>query len=169
MNRAKLLKLFLSGMAFLCFCVHSAEKFTPEVKDLNFSVKTSVPGFYFGGSLKKPLLLKKHGKIYDLTIPIKELTTELPLRDQHMREKVFQGKDIQFRGTSECPTEASCTLKGELEIAGKKKQVTLYLNKSGQYFHLKYKIKLSDFSIPPPEFAGVKVKDEISLTATVIE
>ena len=162
-------KLLLSAVALFCFSLYSAENPTLGIKSLKFSVKTNIPGFYFGGLLKKSLPIEKDGKNYRFTIPVEGLTTELPLRDQHMREKIFQGKNIHFQGSAECPNENTCTVKGDLEIAGKKKRVTLLLKKIDQHFHLKYKIKLSDFSIPPPEFAGVKVKDEISLTATVIE
>ncbi len=173
-GHTKLPRIFGLAFVFLLFVsLCQTESFASEkkrnfkLKSLTFSVQTNMPGFYFEGSLQKTVSIKNKDTTYHLLIPIEELTTELSLRDRHMRRDIFKNQDIRFTGKVKCPNKTRCKVKGQLEMAGQKKTLLLVLNKSGKEFKLNYQLKLSDFSIPPPEFMGVKVKNEIAIVATV--
>lgn len=141
-------------------------KYLKKVERLKFFVRTGIPGFNFEGHLKKKLAFHKKNSRLHLSIPPWELTTDLSLRDRHMREKILKKKDIQFLGIVKC-RHIKCTATGKLTIGNEEKKLKFSLKKTGKYLKMSYKLKLSDFSIDPPEFMGVKVDNEIVIVAFV--
>ena len=133
------------------------------LKSLDIHIETNIPGFQFQGHLKEPQPIKKG----QLVIPHKQLTTEMGLRDQHMYKKIFKGQDIVFKGIAKCYKNIKCKVVGKLTIAGHEKKLKLLVKKSGKNFEFTHKIKLTDFSIEIPEFTGVRVENEIAITARI--
>ena len=141
-------------------------KYFKKVEDLKFFVRTGVPGFNFEGRLKRHLSFQKKSSNLYLSIPSWELTTDLSLRDRHMHEKIFKKKDIQFLGIVKC-RGIKCRGSGKLTIGDKEKKVKFPLIKKGKYYKISFKLKLSDFSIDPPEFMSVVVDNEIFIVILV--
>ena len=173
----------LYSMIICCFFLegHTQEKIRPlkkekkiqekirflrKVESLKFFVRTGVPGFNFEGRLKRTLSFNKKSSNLYLSIPSSELTTDLSLRDRHMYEKIFKKKDIQFLGMVKCRS-VKCRGSGRVKIGNEEKKIKFSLKKKGRYFEISHKIKLSDFSIDPPEFMGVKVDNEILVVILV--
>ena len=134
-----------------------------ELKSLEFSVGTNVPGTSFKGYLKKSLPIRK-GR---LVIPPRRLTTELELRDKHMYKKIFKKKKVVFEGVAKCYKDIKCKIVGKLRMADKRKNVKFIARRSGQYFKATHTIKLTDFDIEIPEFLGVRVEDAIAITVLI--
>ena len=182
-----LLFILSSGMSS-----HAADSSTANVNESKvksdaqvFLEKAGNVDFYAVG---KPSMLKVHGVNSSLTgqlrktskevtgtftIPMKDFSTgSLKLRDEHMRNKVFEVEKYPTAELSLQPiplqgTEKSAPFKGKLKFHGVEKEVQGQVQLTDLVKELDhdatFKIKLSDFGIPPPEFAGMKIDDEISI------
>ena len=86
-----------------------------------------------------------------------------------MHEQIFNNQDITFEGVAKCRKRkrVKCKVVGKLGIAGKEKKQTFIANKTGKQFTFTHLVRLSDFGIKRPEFKGVKVRNEITLTARI--
>lgn len=136
-----------------------------QVIDLNFSVKTNMAGFSFVGKLSEEKTIDQ-GNTQKLQINPQDLTTEMSLRDEHMREQIFKNKPIIFEGKKDCTQK--CILKGKLTISQTTKEVEIPLTQEGDHlFKLTHTISLNAFGITKPEFMGVKVEDNVKVTATL--
>ena len=150
MNNLFVSVLFLVGIQL------SANAKTFKLNKLEFDIKTNVPGVEFRGHLKRPIQFDpKQG----LLIPLEDLTTELDLRDQHMREKIFKGQKIRVHGILKCKTSGDCIFKGPIVIGGISKNIEL----KGKKGVFSTSIFLSQFELTPPRFMGVQVNDEIPI------
>lgn len=120
---------------------------------------------------------KLQGKIQ---VDLKEFDTGMALRNQHMKEKYLQVQDeknryatfefIEFEASDvlknggqkdSIPFKANLTLHGiQKEVSGLAK-----LNVQNQQYsgNSKLKIKLSDFGIDIPSFAGVTVAEDVDI------
>ncbi len=114
-----------------------------------------------------------------MTLSLKNLSTGIDLRDEHMKEKylkvnenpnaVLAFKEIElsevFDGTR--TTLGGTKLKGNLTLNGVTKPIDADLEskKSGNAFDVtsSFKVKLSEFNIAIPEYAGITVADEVSI------
>jgi hypothetical protein len=99
-----------------------------------------------------------------LLIPANDLTTEIDMRDNHMREKILKEKPIVFNSSKGCELKNNkCKVLGELQIAEHKKQVEIEITKENNKLAFSYDLLLSKHGITAPKFMGVEVQDKISI------
>ena len=194
------LVVLMSGSAFAADAAKQkaaskVEKAKVESKDaatVSFDESAGKADFYAVGV---PSMLKIHGNTSELSgkltkdasnlsgsfkIPMKTFMTGLSLRDKHLKEKVFEVEkypDAVFTLNPIKMAEGVTTVPftGKLNFHGVEKPVsgdvklTVSDSKSVQH-EAKFEVKLSDFNIPTPEFAGMKIQDtvkvEVNGTAT---
>jgi len=101
------------------------------------------------------------------------LQTGMDLRDKHMREKYLETK--KFPKTTLTvenvliPKEGYFKFAGKLLLHGKNNPVAGdCLLKDAIKFECKFKILLSDYAIPIPEWKGVTIAKDVSLTIALI-
>lgn len=160
------MKILLIALTFLQIIQLEAKPApVSSIKSLTFFVKTNMSGFSFEGHLTDSQRIDEKDNAFILTIEPKALTTDMSLRDEHMREQIFKNSPIIFEGQALC--EESCVAKGKLTIANTSKTVEIPLvKKSNNEFQLKHKILLSDFGIERPAFMGVKVNEHVEVDIT---
>jgi polyisoprenoid-binding protein YceI len=124
------------------------------------------------------LLLRDDGKIVSVSVPLKNLTTGIGLRDQHLREKYLQVDQFPSaelsvdRGSLTPPAASAVSLdaKGVMKIHGKTKTVVFRYTakKNGQVIEVTGSIRLNiqDYGIPIPSFLGVTVKPDIDIAVS---
>jgi polyisoprenoid-binding protein YceI len=113
----------------------------------------------------------KGGEKFDVfEFPLKELSTGIDLRDEHMKEKYLDVKEyptaqLKFRqqDKSVLAFEDKKTLEGTLSLHGQTKAILIEAQKKGKRVQAHYEIKLSDFGIKIPEWAGITVADKVSV------
>ncbi len=105
---------------------------------------------------------------------LQKLSTGISLRDNHMKEKYLQvtnhPKAVLTLKDVSVPSGSieNQPFKGELELHGEKKEVSGVASikvVEGKTADVKaeFELKLSDFKIATPEFAGVKVADTVKV------
>lgn len=125
----------------------------------SFQAKTSA----VSGQVKKEGQLLKAGPI---VVDLTKLTTEMKLRDQHMKDKYLEvkkypkaelliGEGQNGKGT------------GKLKVRGVTKDISGTYKIVGKNVEATFKIKLSDFNITGIRYMGAGVKDEAEVVATV--
>jgi polyisoprenoid-binding protein YceI len=113
----------------------------------------------------------------EFSIVLKDFTTDMDLRDEHMREKYLEvGKPgfdkailkIEKHESGPIPTKGSYNpqgLKGLLTLHGVTKEIPLECKLNIQDSNAKgtvnFKIKVQDFKIDIPSFAGITMADEV--------
>lgn len=148
--------------------LHATPSGVVKLTSLSFSVKTNMPGVEFQGKLIDEISFIDESKdnLKKLVIPLKALSTEIELRDNHMREKIFKGQDPSFEGKLKCDDKnEKCVLDGTLTISGVSKNLSLKVDKDSDHFRLEHNLLLSDYQIPIPEFMGIGVQNEIHIIA----
>lgn len=121
----------------------------------------------------------------ELSVDLNELTTGISLRDRHMKEKYLEsGKPENSKARLELPAlprsclvvapqamEGKCEFEGVLRLHGKsarvKGNVVSHARAGGSSLHSEFPLKLSDFAIQVPSFAGVTVADEVQVSADI--
>ena len=114
---------------------------------------------------------EKGGEKFDVfEFPLKELSTGIDLRDEHMKEKYLDVKEyptalLKFRQQEKSilSFEDKKTLEGTLSLHGQTKAVLIEAQKKGKRIQAHYEIKLSDFGIKIPEWAGITIADKVSV------
>ena len=113
----------------------------------------------------------------DVEVKLEDLTTGLSLRDHHMKEKylqvtsfptaVFKASKVAFAGDH---LPANIDVPGNLTLHGVSLPVVAKLvihENAGQISgELNFDIKLSDFKIDIPSFAGVTVAETVKVNGT---
>ena len=137
--------------------------------------------FYATG---KPSMLKIHGENSDLTGALTQnkgscdgkFTTKLSafssgmsLRDRHLKNKIFEidkypEAELNFKSMS-LKAGTTGTFSGTLKFHGTEKEVngevTPEISDKEIKFKTNFKILLTDYGIQPPEFAGMKIENEV--------
>ena len=151
-----------------------------------FDEKESQADFY---SVGVPSMLKIHGTTKAVTGSLKKSTTQLSgefkiqldtfetgmsLRDKHMKEKTFEVEKYPVATLVLDPIllkdkiDAPIPFTAKLTFHGVEKPISGEVNlkqsdeKTLQYV-AKFEIKLTDFKIAPPEFAGMRIQDAVKL------
>ncbi len=120
----------------------------------------------------------------EMKFSLNSLTTGIDLRDEHMKDKYLNVKQNPMATLKfEKATLSSSPLENNGSLAGPAIQAKLTLNKitkevstnwetekSGNDIKVKsnFSIKLSDFNIEVPEYAGIKVADEVKIESTTV-
>lgn len=137
--------------------------------NFNFMAKTNVPGVKIKGKLINKIKSNLTPES-NITISINNLTTELSLRDEHMRSDVFQNKDIMVKLLSVKCSESNCTYGIDLKIVDVSNNMQLIAKKvDAKKYEGTFDIKMSDFKIPEQSKMGVKVLDKINLNFEIEE
>jgi len=134
----------------------------------------------------KPSMLKVHGTGKSLdgslnknndevtghfTVKMDDFSSGLSLRDSHTKSKVF---DVEHFPTAEFTLKSikpksnvKTKFVGVLKFHGIEKEVqgdtTMNITPDKMGFESTFTILLSDFNIQPPEFAGMKINNEVSV------
>lgn len=114
----------------------------------------------------------------ELRIPLNDLGTGIALRDEHMKEKYLEtGKYpeavLKLESVkSSAPNldgDAVGTFEGALTLHGQTKPVTGPFEKKGSTVKASFSIKLSDFAIGVPKYAGITVAEDVKIEATLAD
>ena len=114
----------------------------------------------------------------EFTLPLANLNTGIEMRDEHMKQKyleVAKNPDAVLKITNLTLTSAEkgqdVPFSGTLTLHGTTKNVDGHVNyqtASGtKKTHADFKIRLSDFGIAIPAYAGLKVADEVQVQVDV--
>ena len=156
-----------------------------ELPTVSYNEKSGAADFYAVGV---PSMLKIHGNTTSVDavmsktgaklqgtfkIPMKTFMTGMSLRDKHLKEKTFEVEkypDATFTLNPVTLEQGAIThapFTGTLDFHGVKKAISgdVVLTPSDQSIQhqAKFEVKLSDFNIPTPEFAGMKIKDTVNV------
>jgi polyisoprenoid-binding protein YceI len=154
---ALILGFSLSSAAFSATSVNVHFKLSPMG---NFDAKTTS---VLGKAKKTP-----DGKVSadKIEIPLRTLTTGIELRDKHMKDKYLE--------VDKYPNAIVTDAKGSggkgtamLEFHGVKNKVEGTYQVSGKEITIKFVVKIPDYKIPKVKYAGVGVKDEAEVEATI--
>ncbi len=124
-------------------------------------------------ALKGNLVMKNGVLSGVFNIPMKEFVTGMTLRDEHLKNKAFEVSTYPDSLLTLDPVNTknisgeSIAFTGKLKFHGVEKNVAgqvklLVQNKEVQH-QASFTIKLTDFNIPPPEFAGMKIQDDVTI------
>ena len=137
-----------------------------------------------GGRAHGTLSLKDSKVTGDFAVNLKDLTTDMELRDEHMKEKYLEvGKPgfdkailkiDQKVDNAELPDRGAwepLNLKGLLTLHGVTKEVPLtckvMVADAMAVGTVAFKLRVQDFMIDVPSFAGVTMADEVSVIVQV--
>lgn len=131
-----------------------------------------------GSSATGALNFKEGTALGEFIVNLKKFTTDMETRDEHMKEKYLEvekpGFDkailkIDQKLEAMLPQSGSWNpqnLKGQLTLHGVTKEIPLYpkidVKDGSAKGVVNFKIKLQDFKIDIPSFAGITVADEVT-------
>jgi polyisoprenoid-binding protein YceI len=96
-----------------------------------------------------------------------EFKTGMEKRDEHMKNTLevekYPSAIIRFKDVVLKDGAAKGTIPAELELHGQTKPVALEAEFKDGKATGKFQIKLSEFGIKPPSFAGITIKDEVDV------
>ncbi len=108
----------------------------------------------------------------DLVMDMSKLTAGMSLRTNHMKEKVFEVKKfpeakLTFNELKLIAGADSLPFRGTLLFHGVSKPVEgkMKITRKEDDFEVSadFEIKLTDFDIKPPAFAGITIEDKVSI------
>jgi polyisoprenoid-binding protein YceI len=138
-----------------------------------------------GGKAVGQLALKDGSASGEFTVDLNSFTTDMDTRDEHMKEKYLETskegfdkailkisqKGLNIKSFPLEGTWAPKNLKGLLTLHGVTKEVLLVPNVSFNGASAKgevsFKIRLQDYAIEIPSFAGVTVADEVTAVVKI--
>jgi len=133
---------------------------------INFIASTNIPGMDIKGQVKDKIIQnvemdKNSIKKLSIKLMPKQFTTGLELRDEHLHD-FLKSSVLEFQNTSVCTFRNSvCDMTGTLSIAGKKVLMQVKVQEEEKLLRSQLKLKLSQFELEQPSFAGVSVNDVI--------
>jgi polyisoprenoid-binding protein YceI len=160
-----------------------------KIEAQNLSVKDATTEFF---AIGKPSMLKIHGESKQtsgtvshagntlsgkLEIPLDSFETGMAVRNEHLKNKVFEvskyQKAILTISKLVLPEGKTGEIKnlpfeGTLNLHGVEKPVTGTANITADKevaFEASFSVKLTDFNIPPPEFMGMTIQNEVKVKA----
>lgn len=92
------------------------------------------------------------------------LKTGIKTRDEHMKNKYLEIGKFPVAEFSFKEFDPAQSLVGRLKLHGVEQNVPVRITKSGAHYLAEFEIKLSDFQIELPSFAGIKVADLVRVT-----
>jgi hypothetical protein len=113
-------------------------------------------------------VVKKQGKFEakKLWVRINTFTTGISLRDEHFWNYMNVGLHPKARLTDVNGEKGVAN--ETLEVNGIKKSIKITYSEKNNGYVAHFKIKASDFSLPPKSFLGISVNDEVSIEAAGI-
>jgi polyisoprenoid-binding protein YceI len=103
----------------------------------------------------------------EFKIDLAQFKTGMEKRDEHMKNTLevekYPSAIIRFKDVVLKDGAAKGTIPAELELHGQTKPVALEAEFKDGKATGKFQIKLSEFGIKPPSFAGITIKDEVDV------
>jgi hypothetical protein len=136
--------------------------------EISFNASTNIPGMEIEGQTREEISGEfNYGnnqiKNAHFIFNSKKLTTGMDLRDEHL-VKLLKNSNLEFKSSSTCLFKNElCELRGTLFIANEKSDVVVKVQRDEHKFSSELVLKLSQFNIEKPSFAGVSVKDEVTI------
>lgn len=100
-----------------------------------------------------------------LTVQLKDLSTDMSQRDEHMRSYLETEKFPEAKLTVDSASGGSFA--GSLTLHGVTHPVSGKAAVTGSHAHCEFTVKLSDYGLPKLEKMGIVVQDEVAVTAEV--
>lgn len=153
----------MNSKVFFLFSLLSLPGFGAEVS-IQFEARTNLPGVIIEGNLERPYqFIAKEDQAFE--IPLKNLKTGMDLRDEHMYQEIFAGKNpgFKFSGLANCLETKPCVFKTTLRIQAREKVFEIPLERKKNQLRGEFEVKLSDFDIKAPEKFGVRVLDQVRI------
>lgn len=163
---------------------YAAVSLTPDQGSTQFLAVGRPSALKINGKGEGPsgsLEFKKDGETYlmngEAVVDMSKLETGIGLRDRHMKDNYLEVekfktakltlKDVKVpKAVIENGGEVKC--KGNLDLHGKQQDVDVAMKLEKKDTVLgatsKFTIKLSDFAISVPKYAGITVADEVTVT-----
>lgn len=127
------------------------------------------------GAEPKGKVAIKDGKANgEISFDLKSLDTEIEKRNEHMRDKylevakfptaILRLKDVPVSQLPESGKTQELKLEGELELHGVKRSLPVGVKLNGTKATSEFKLKLSEYEIAIPNWLGVTVADEVTVT-----
>ncbi|WP_295904370.1 YceI family protein [uncultured Bdellovibrio sp.] len=184
------MKYVLFVLFFMCSPGFAATSFkmTKESGTTNFLAIGNPSAIRIDGKGEGPegtLVAQEKGENWivsgDLRVNLKNTDTGIALRDRHMKEKYLEvGKfenavltvnDLTVpKNTMTKETDTKLPFAGTLDLHGIKKPVqgefVVKSSKEGVKMTANFQLKLSDFGIVIPSFAGITVADQVEVNTT---
>ncbi len=102
----------------------------------------------------------------EFKLDLSQFKTGMEKRDEHMKATLevekYPTATVTFKDIT--VPQGKATIPVELELHGQKKPVTMEAEFSSGKALGKMRVKLSEFGIKPPSFAGITVKDDVDVT-----
>jgi polyisoprenoid-binding protein YceI len=181
--RTLVIDTLLLSLAILSFSIVHADQlvFSPNAEGLHFTAigkpkALKIVGKGNGPQGKLNINTTEKNKTSttlsgSLEVDLTQLTTDLSLRDQHMKNKYLEVDKfpkavltIQNLPYQKGNTQEG-TFEGDLQLKNTHKKTLIHyrLDPSGK-LDADFTIKLSDFNVTIPSFAGITIADEVTLT-----
>lgn len=136
--------------------------------DLNFKVETNMPGITVAGKTNQSISLPE-GAAGEVEVDIKNLTTDMELRDEHMRNEVFMNKNVKVGyENADCLNKEVCKVNLSIVINDQTVKRVVELKKNNQSHQGSLKLNLAEFKIKEPSRFGVRVLPEVDLEFSVV-
>jgi polyisoprenoid-binding protein YceI len=184
--------IFVS-LNFLVDVAYSAEpKKTAKIAPSKFACDKSQSRVEFE-AIGKPSLLRivgkgvgvrctglsaREGSNADFEFDLNGLDTGISLRDRHMKEKYLKTKEFPKATLKLSPLphalekQSSGTFKAMLKLLETEKEVsgkfTSTPNENGSDIHAEFELKITDFGIDIPSFAGVTVAETVKVKVDTV-
>ena len=170
------MRLLVVTAALVLFSTPALAKIAPK-GDASVDFYATGPGGLAIDGKTKEMSIGDDGKKLVFSVPLKDLTTGIPLRDEHMRNKYLE-IDKNPNATLEVPRSSiefpalgkrsEGDVKGTFTCHGKSKEVTVHYKSHREKDNTlgaegKFKINLKDYDITVPNYLGVTVRPDVDI------
>lgn len=135
---------------------------------VKFAATTNMPGVSIDGELKSSQVINLDSKEKQV-LPISLFDTGMEVRDEHMREMVFKGKDISYKISKKECKESKCNVTVAFDINGVSVDKSFSAVKSDKTTKGKFSLLLSEFKVEQPSKFGVTVEDKVEVEFNITE
>jgi polyisoprenoid-binding protein YceI len=137
-----------------------------EARELSFEfkAKTNMPGVSVKGKSVKHISFNKEKK-GRLEIDLKNITTDMELRDEHMREEVFNGKNLSivYEEMDECQKNSDCDVSLKISINDQTIMKKVQFKRADENLSSSFILNLEEFGIKTPSKFGVRVLPDVEV------
>jgi hypothetical protein len=145
-------------LSFLCFGV--------QAKDILVKVNLSPAGsFEIKSKSIKGKIIRKGSELMTsgISVKVKKLKTGLELRDDHLHKKLGKSSKIEIVSAKASGGKGTAKIK----IKGVTKSVPFKYTDKGKEVLIKFALSLAKFGIKGINYAGVGVKDKVTIRASL--
>ena len=176
-NKWFVLIMFLSGSSSFAINQVPVEAFQASSGKIDFYAigKPSMLKIHGSADSLKGTFNKNNGEVSGhFTVNMADFSSGLSLRDSHTKNKVFEVEKYPTAEITLKPFQVKTSEKnkftGVLKFHGVEKEVqgemTFDFSDKKAKFESSFNIQLTDFNIQPPEFAGMKINNEVRVAVS---